>query len=117
MGIGHTRWATHGQPAEENAHPHKDCKDNIAVVHNGIIENYQELKNDLIKRGHKFLSQTDTEVIAHLLEDESEEFPLEKKLQNILPKIIGAYGLAIIDKKRSSKNRGDAIGGALWWLE
>ena len=104
MGIGHTRWATHGQPAEENAHPHKDCKDNIAVVHNGIIENYQELKNDLIKRGHKFLSQTDTEVIAHLLEDESEEFPLEKKLQNILPKIIGATDWRLLTKEILKKS-------------
>ena len=102
-GIGHTRWATHGQPSEENAHPHRDCQDNIAVAHNGIIENYQELKNELIKRGHKFSSQTDTEVIAHLLEDESEELPLEKKLQNILPRLIGAYGLAIIDKRDPQK--------------
>lgn len=102
-GIGHTRWATHGVPKEENAHPHRDCKDNIAVVHNGIIEDYQELKNELIKRGHKFLSQTDTEVIAHLLEDQPIDLPLEKKLQNILPKLIGAYGLAIIDKNDPQK--------------
>ena len=103
FGIGHTRWATHGAPKEENAHPHRDCQDNIAVVHNGIIENYQELKNELTGKGHKFLSQTDTEVIAHLLEDQSIDLPLEKKLQNILPRLIGAYGLAIIDKRDPQK--------------
>jgi len=68
LGIGHTRWATHGKPSDVNAHPHVDCKRKIAVVHNGIIENYLSLKNDLIKEGHKFVSETDTEVIAHLVE-------------------------------------------------
>jgi glucosamine--fructose-6-phosphate aminotransferase (isomerizing) len=69
IGIGHTRWATHGGVTIENAHPHLDCKKNIAVVHNGIIENYQELKQELIKKGHKFISETDTEVFAHLVEE------------------------------------------------
>jgi glucosamine--fructose-6-phosphate aminotransferase (isomerizing) len=69
LGIGHTRWATHGGVTVKNAHPHLDCKQNIAVVHNGIIENYQELKLDLIKKGHKFVSETDTEVFAHLVEE------------------------------------------------
>lgn len=68
-GIGHTRWATHGRPSEENAHPHTDCKNNIVVVHNGILENYSELKRELVEKGHKFLTETDTEVVAHLLED------------------------------------------------
>ncbi|MDO8841795.1 MAG: glutamine--fructose-6-phosphate aminotransferase, partial [Methanocalculus sp.] len=69
IGIGHTRWATHGVPNDRNAHPHADCTGRIAVVHNGIIENYAELRRDLIGRGHTFTSDTDTEVIAHLVEE------------------------------------------------
>ena len=67
-GIGHTRWATHGRPTEENAHPHRDCSGNIVVVHNGIVENYLALKQQLQKEGHTFVTETDTEVIAHLVE-------------------------------------------------
>jgi glucosamine--fructose-6-phosphate aminotransferase (isomerizing) len=69
MGLGHTRWATHGRPCEENSHPHRDCTGRVAVVHNGIIENYAELKADLSAAGHKFVTETDTEVVAHLIED------------------------------------------------
>src|SRR3974390_1349578 len=68
FGIGHTRWATHGRPTEENAHPHRDCDGRIVVVHNGIVENYLELKRELIAKGHKFVTETDTEIIAHLIE-------------------------------------------------
>src|SRR5207244_6624262 len=68
FGLGHTRWATHGRPTEENAHPHRDCKGRIVVAHNGIIENYLQLKRRLTQEGHKFTTETDTEVIAHLIE-------------------------------------------------
>lgn len=69
LGIGHTRWATHGVPEDRNAHPFLDCKGDIAIVHNGIIENYMVLKEELVNRGHKFTSDTDSEVIAHLIEE------------------------------------------------
>src|ERR1700712_5433791 len=71
-GIGHTRWATHGRPTEENAHPHRDGTGTLVVVHNGIVENYLALKNALIAKGHKFMSETDTEIIAHVIQDEFE---------------------------------------------
>ena len=72
-GIGHTRWATHGRPTEENAHPHRDCTGRIVVVHNGIIENYLDLKRQLQKEGHTFVTETDTEIVAHLVERETKE--------------------------------------------
>lgn len=93
--IGHTRWATHGVPNEVNAHPHSDCKKKIFLVHNGIIENYRELKTELIKKGHRFRSQTDTEVVAHLVE----EYGFEPALK----KIVGAYALAVINKDEPQK--------------
>src|ERR1035441_8245903 len=73
FGIGHTRWATHGRPTEENAHPHRDCTGRIVVVHNGIVENYLELKHELTAKGHKFVAETDTEIIAHLIEQVQNE--------------------------------------------
>ena len=75
VGIGHTRWATHGAPLKVNAHPHSDCSGQITVVHNGIVENFSELKLELENRGHRFLSKTDTEVFAHLIEENLKEKP------------------------------------------
>ena len=97
-GIAHTRWATHGEPNDINAHPHMDCKKNIAVVHNGIIENYKELKEDLLRKGHKFVSKTDTEVIAHLIEEEFQGNLLEAVRRAVL-KLKGAYAIAVIHKE------------------
>jgi glucosamine--fructose-6-phosphate aminotransferase (isomerizing) len=83
-GLGHTRWATHGRPTEENAHPHRDCTGRIVVVHNGIIENYLELKAELIKQGHEFKTETDTEIVAHLVEREMRKDGLESAVRRAL---------------------------------
>ena len=100
LGMGHTRWATHGVPNEVNAHPHGDCQNRVFVVHNGIIENYKELKEYLKNRGHNFISDTDTEVIPHLIEDFLKNVPdFKTALLNALKMIKGAYALAIIDAK------------------
>lgn len=99
-GIGHTRWATHGIPNDINAHPHTDCTGKIAIVHNGIIENYLELKEELIKKGHRFVSDTDTEVIAHLIEENLKDFRnLENALRHALLKLKGSFALGIIYTK------------------
>ena len=98
IGIGHTRWATHGVPNDINAHPHTDCKNRVAIVHNGIIENYAELKRQLIARGHRFLSETDTEVIAHMIEEEYKD-NLLSAVQNVVPRLKGSYALLIISKE------------------
>lgn len=98
----HSRWATHGGPTAENAHPQFDCKKEIAVVHNGIIENYKELKEEMEKEGHHFTSQTDTEVIAHLIE-KFYEGALEEAVRKALMIIKGAYGLAVISTKDPEK--------------
>ena len=102
MGIGHTRWATHGAPNECNAHPHIDCKGNIAVVHNGIIENSGTLKKELIAHGHTFASETDTEVIAHLIE-EAFDGNLEDAVIEALWQIEGTYGIAVVSSKDKNK--------------
>ena len=95
VGIGHSRWATHGVPSEVNAHPHIDCKNKIAVVHNGIIENFMELKKELISKGHKFVSDTDTEVIAHLIEDNYTD-SFEEAFKKSVPMLKGAFAIAVI---------------------
>ena len=104
-GIAHTRWATHGKPNRKNAHPHGDCSGKIWVVHNGIIENYQELKKVLIKRGHKFVSETDTEVLPHLIEDQqkNKSCSLEEAVRFALKKVKGTYGLAIVSSDNPNK--------------
>ena len=95
LGIAHTRWATHGKPTEENAHPH--ISGNVAVVHNGIIENYQELKDDLEALGYVFTSQTDTEVVAHLINDALKSTPsLMEAVRQVVPQLKGAYALGIV---------------------
>ncbi|MFY9731664.1 MAG: glutamine--fructose-6-phosphate transaminase (isomerizing) [Candidatus Acidiferrales bacterium] len=102
-GLGHTRWATHGRPTEENAHPHRDCTGEIVVVHNGIIENYLELKHELIGEGHKFQTETDTEIIAHLLEKYSKNVPLEEAVLKTVKLLRGAYALVAMSTRDPNK--------------
>lgn len=97
IGIGHTRWATHGRPSEENAHPHVDCSGEIVLVHNGIIENYVPLKEKLVAEGHRFTSDTDTEVIVHLIEKYLED-DLEEAVRRALSEVSGAYAVAAMWK-------------------
>jgi glucosamine--fructose-6-phosphate aminotransferase (isomerizing) len=103
-GIGHTRWATHGRPTEENAHPHRDCSGQIVVVHNGIIENYLELKEQLQREGHKFVTETDTEIVAHLVEKHSaNNTPLEEAVRKSLKELRGIYALVFLSAKEPMK--------------
>ncbi len=102
-GIGHTRWATHGRPTEENAHPHRDCTGEYVVVHNGIIENYLELKEKLQKEGHKFVTETDTEIVAHLVEKYAKDFPFEEAVRHTLKDLRGIYSLVFLSAKDPQK--------------
>src|SRR5512146_933184 len=109
-GIGHTRWATHGRPTEENAHPHRDCTGRIVVVHNGIVENYLDLKHELIEKGHKFVTETDTEIIAHLIEevqkeaeDAGEAILLEVAVRRAVKRLTGAFALGILSATEPNK--------------
>jgi glucosamine--fructose-6-phosphate aminotransferase (isomerizing) len=95
-GVGHTRWATHGRPTEENAHPHRDCTGRIVVVHNGIIENYLDLKQELQRQGHVFVTETDTEIVAHLVEREMKDDGLENALRRALLLMRGLFALVLI---------------------
>ncbi|MGH9867371.1 MAG: glutamine--fructose-6-phosphate transaminase (isomerizing) [Candidatus Polarisedimenticolia bacterium] len=105
FGVGHTRWATHGRPTEENAHPHRDCKGRIVVVHNGTIDNYVDIKARLTAQGHRFVTETDTEVIAHLLEAEGggNGVPLEEALRRIMPGLNGIFALVALSTGESQK--------------
>jgi glucosamine--fructose-6-phosphate aminotransferase (isomerizing) len=95
-GLGHTRWATHGRPTEENAHPHRDCTGRIVVVHNGIIENYLELKRELQRSGHKFVTETDTEVVAHLVEAEWRDDGLENAVLRAMRRLRGLFAIVLL---------------------
>jgi glucosamine--fructose-6-phosphate aminotransferase (isomerizing) len=100
IGIGHTRWATHGEPSDRNAHPHTSNSGNIAMIHNGIIENYAQIKSELLKKGYTFTSDTDTEVLLNFIEDikKNNESTLEEALRVALKRIVGAYCILLIDK-------------------
>ena len=98
IGMGHTRWATHGEPNDENAHPHYSATKKLAIIHNGIIENYSSLKQDLLRKGHRFASETDTEVFIHFIEDikENEGCPLDEAVRLALTKVVGAYAIVVM---------------------
>ena len=109
-GIGHTRWATHGRPTEENAHPHRDCTGGIVVVHNGIVENYLTLKQELVGQGHKFATETDTEIIAHLIEQElatagksGTKLPLEDAVRRTVHRLTGAFAISVLSADEPNK--------------
>jgi glucosamine--fructose-6-phosphate aminotransferase (isomerizing) len=111
VGIGHTRWATHGRPNDDNAHPHSDCHGEISVVHNGIIENYAELRDELRRAGHEFLSETDTEVLAHLIESHyaGTGGDLLKAVRLALSRVTGTYSIAVVSQRHP-----DLLIGARW---
>ncbi len=109
-GVGHTRWATHGRPTEENAHPHRDCTGRIVVVHNGIVENYLELRRELQAGGHAFVTETDTEIIAHLIEQEiksaaesGKTMPLDEAVRRAVRRLTGAYAIGVISADEPDK--------------
>lgn len=112
IGIAHTRWATHGEPNEQNAHPQCDCKGELFVVHNGIIENYRQLKNQLIKEGHVFQSETDTEILPHLIE-KFYQGDFVQAVQAALNQIVGAFGIAVISSKHSNMMIAARVGSPL----
>ncbi len=95
IGLGHTRWATHGAPTTENAHPHSDCTGDLVIVHNGIIENYHSLRNELLEKGHRFASETDTEVLVHLIEEYLDD-DLQEAVTKALARVEGSYALGVL---------------------
>ncbi len=113
IGIGHTRWATHGEPNEINAHPHTDSTGNLAIVHNGIIENYSDLKDRLIAKGHVFKSQTDTEVIVHLVEEHAKTMSLEQAFRRTLKEIRGSYAVCLLSASEPDRMFGARNGSPL----
>ncbi|MBU1998502.1 MAG: glutamine--fructose-6-phosphate transaminase (isomerizing) [Candidatus Omnitrophota bacterium] len=113
VGIAHTRWATHGFPNQANAHPHLDCNSEIALVHNGIIENYTPLKKELLKQGHKFSSQTDTEVIVHLIEKFLKCSSLEEAVRKTVRRLEGSFAIAVVSAREPDKVIGARLGSPL----
>jgi glucosamine--fructose-6-phosphate aminotransferase (isomerizing) len=105
IGMGHTRWATHGVPNDVNSHPHVSNSGDLVIIHNGIIENYEPLKKELINRGYVFKSDTDTEVLVNLIEDvqKQENLKLGKAVQKALNQVVGAYAIAVFDKKKPNE--------------
>ena len=99
VALGHTRWATHGEPSTANAHPHADCTGDLALIHNGIIENYAPLKERLLRQGHRFRSKTDTEVIVHLVEEYAKRLPIEAAFRRALQALRGAYAVCLIARQ------------------
>jgi glucosamine--fructose-6-phosphate aminotransferase (isomerizing) len=112
-GIAHTRWATHGAPNQSNAHPHDDCNGEVAIVHNGIIENHESLKTALLKEGHRFASQTDTEVIVHLIEKFYKNIPLEEAVRRALKMLVGSFAIGVISEREPDKIVGARSGSPL----
>ena len=113
IGVGHTRWATHGVPSEVNAHPHTDCDGTLAIVHNGIIENYAQLKDALLAKGHTFRSQTDTEVIAHLIEEFAKRHPMDKAFRLALKELKGSYAICLLAEAQPNRLFGARSGSPL----
>ncbi len=114
VGIGHTRWATHGRPNDINAHPHSDCEDMITVAHNGIIENYASLRDELIAAGHTFRSQTDTEALAHLIEEQLRQTDdLNLAVRNALKRVTGSYAIAVVSRSHPGHVIGARMNGPL----
>ncbi|MEZ4930056.1 MAG: glutamine--fructose-6-phosphate transaminase (isomerizing) [Chitinophagales bacterium] len=115
VGIGHTRWATHGEPNQRNAHPHFSTDHDLAIIHNGIIENYAPLKEELIKRGHKFISDTDTEVLIHLIEDvkKNNNVDLLEAVRIALNEVTGAYAIVVLSKENPNQLIGARKGSPL----
>lgn len=113
VGIAHTRWATHGAPNRDNAHPHTDCEDEIAIVHNGIIENFESLKEQLIEEDHDFESDTDTEVIVHLIEKFYKGVPLQEAVRKALKLLEGSFAIGVISEREPDKVIGARLGSPL----
>ena len=115
MGIGHTRWATHGVPNDVNSHPHFSNSGDLVIIHNGIIENYGALKEELLKRGYKFSSDTDTEVLINLIEDiqKNSNLKLGKAVQVALNQVVGAYAIAVFDLKKPNEIIAARLGSPL----